>query len=478
MEKTPDYVPPKKVSSKVLAIVIVLIVIVAGAGIGVYIYLHPAKKESTLVVLVDSGSDTQQYLTQIAKTFESENPNVKIKIDSVGYSDLVSTSLSALKDKASSPGLIMYYPSGQPTLAPYLMNLSKSGFNLSNYLPGELYSGSYVLNTHGNITKTVGIPIHLVLGYVIVYQNSVFDNKTIQTGFEKKYHFSIMPSTYKNYTALYDAASYISMEMKNLSYNNHLKYPLMFPDSSHHAMIDTYMSLLYAYGENHTKATGIAKNSGAGYWTYMGNISGSYKPTFNNTYGEHAVEMYKNLTEFEPNIKTTPIGYSEQETLFPTGEYAMGLAWTSFLPGYSNKSISKVAGNYNVSILPNSSTGYEPTYMGVNPYTNTSLAVKFLKFALSDNEYKVGINKYQYLPATISGLKVAETNQNFTWVPIMGKAKAIITDEGGLTCHAAIVSRELGVPCIVGTSSYGKKATLKLSPLILALPCLPLFLFR
>ncbi|MEM0139564.1 MAG: phosphoenolpyruvate synthase [Ferroplasma sp.] len=45
------------------------------------------------------------------------------------------------------------------------------------------------------------------------------------------------------------------------------------------------------------------------------------------------------------------------------------------------------------------------------------------------------------------------------WVPIMGKAKAIITDDGGLTCHAAIVSRELGVPCIVGTSSFGKKAT-------------------
>jgi pyruvate,water dikinase len=45
------------------------------------------------------------------------------------------------------------------------------------------------------------------------------------------------------------------------------------------------------------------------------------------------------------------------------------------------------------------------------------------------------------------------------WVPIMGKAKAIVTDEGGLTCHAAIISRELGVPCIVGTSSFGKKAT-------------------
>ncbi|MEK9156658.1 MAG: PEP-utilizing enzyme, partial [Patescibacteria group bacterium] len=31
------------------------------------------------------------------------------------------------------------------------------------------------------------------------------------------------------------------------------------------------------------------------------------------------------------------------------------------------------------------------------------------------------------------------------------KAKAIITDEGGITCHAAILSREIGVPCIIGT---------------------------
>ena len=41
------------------------------------------------------------------------------------------------------------------------------------------------------------------------------------------------------------------------------------------------------------------------------------------------------------------------------------------------------------------------------------------------------------------------------WVPIMRLASAIITDEGGKTAHAAIVSRELGVPCIVGS----KKAT-------------------
>ena len=38
-------------------------------------------------------------------------------------------------------------------------------------------------------------------------------------------------------------------------------------------------------------------------------------------------------------------------------------------------------------------------------------------------------------------------------VPAMRKVAAIITDEGGMTCHAAIVSRELGTPAIVGTKT-------------------------
>ncbi len=37
------------------------------------------------------------------------------------------------------------------------------------------------------------------------------------------------------------------------------------------------------------------------------------------------------------------------------------------------------------------------------------------------------------------------------WEPIMKKASAIVTNRGGRTCHAAIISRELGIPCVVGT---------------------------
>jgi pyruvate,water dikinase len=42
------------------------------------------------------------------------------------------------------------------------------------------------------------------------------------------------------------------------------------------------------------------------------------------------------------------------------------------------------------------------------------------------------------------------------WVPYMKLASAIVTDEGGMTAHAAIVSRELGIPAVVGTGNATK----------------------
>jgi pyruvate,water dikinase len=42
------------------------------------------------------------------------------------------------------------------------------------------------------------------------------------------------------------------------------------------------------------------------------------------------------------------------------------------------------------------------------------------------------------------------------FVPAMKRASAIVTDQGGRTCHAAIVSREIGIPCVVGTETATK----------------------
>ena len=53
----------------------------------------------------------------------------------------------------------------------------------------------------------------------------------------------------------------------------------------------------------------------------------------------------------------------------------------------------------------------------------------------------------------IDGAVLVTSNTDPDWVPIMKRAAAIVTDRGGRTSHAAIVSRELGLPAIVGTGN-------------------------
>jgi phosphohistidine swiveling domain-containing protein len=60
------------------------------------------------------------------------------------------------------------------------------------------------------------------------------------------------------------------------------------------------------------------------------------------------------------------------------------------------------------------------------------------------------------LRRVFSGAILIAVTTNPDFVPAMRKSKAIITDEGGLTSHASIVSRELKVPCIVGTKNATK----------------------
>jgi len=63
-------------------------------------------------------------------------------------------------------------------------------------------------------------------------------------------------------------------------------------------------------------------------------------------------------------------------------------------------------------------------------------------------------------PKEVSNMSDGEilvtTMTNPLYVTAIQKAKAIITDVGGMICHAAIVARELGIPCVVGTENATK----------------------
>jgi pyruvate,water dikinase len=56
------------------------------------------------------------------------------------------------------------------------------------------------------------------------------------------------------------------------------------------------------------------------------------------------------------------------------------------------------------------------------------------------------------LPNVVSGDVLVAESTDPDWEPVMRRVSAIVTDQGGRTAHAAIVSREFGLPCIVGAS--------------------------
>jgi len=75
---------------------------------------------------------------------------------------------------------------------------------------------------------------------------------------------------------------------------------------------------------------------------------------------------------------------------------------------------------------------------------------------------KIGVGQVRVIPSVkqINQFKKGEIlvtkMTDPDWVPVMRQSSAIITDEGGKTCHASIIARELGIPAIVGTGTATK----------------------
>jgi len=94
--------------------------------------------------------------------------------------------------------------------------------------------------------------------------------------------------------------------------------------------------------------------------------------------------------------------------------------------------------------------------------TEWKVAVKGI--AAGKRDIGVGTAKIVFTPEDASKLIekgdiLVTTMTNPDYVPFMRLAGAIVTDKGGVTCHAAIVSRELGIPCIVATENATKTMT-------------------
>jgi pyruvate,water dikinase len=69
------------------------------------------------------------------------------------------------------------------------------------------------------------------------------------------------------------------------------------------------------------------------------------------------------------------------------------------------------------------------------------------------------IESVEQIDSFVPGAVLVTSTTSPDWVPVMKQAAAIVTDHGGRTSHAAIVSRELGIPAIVGTGNATRVLT-------------------
>ncbi|MCL2115451.1 MAG: phosphoenolpyruvate synthase [Methanobrevibacter sp.] len=89
---------------------------------------------------------------------------------------------------------------------------------------------------------------------------------------------------------------------------------------------------------------------------------------------------------------------------------------------------------------------------GQDDIENRTIIVKGLGASpgMASGEVKI-IHEIDELDKIQEGDIMVTTMTTPDMVPAMKRSSGIITDEGGVTCHAAIISRELGIPCVVGT---------------------------
>ena len=116
---------------------------------------------------------------------------------------------------------------------------------------------------------------------------------------------------------------------------------------------------------------------------------------------------------------------------------------------------------YIVQTRPITTMGMTKKQIGLADDTDKGTLVPLIKGAPASPGIGIGRVRILKSPKEIGKLKegdvlVAEMTSP-DYVPAMKRAEAIVTDKGGLTSHAAIVSRELGVPCVVGTKDATKK---------------------
>jgi pyruvate,water dikinase len=224
-----------------------------------------------------------------------------------------------------------------------------------------------------------------------------------------------------------------------------------------------YITGAYGLGENIVQ--GLVRPDE--FYVFKPTLKLGYKPIIQKTLGEKEEKLVYWL-DGESSTKNIPTSADERTSFILRDDEIVKLAeWAVTVEEH----YSQKAGKYRPMDLEWAKDGItgELFILQARPETVKSQQVQTIleTYKLTDRGRvlvsgkgvgeKIGAGTVNVIPNVQDIRKFRENEVLVTqmtdpdWEPIMTMASAIVTDRGGRTCHAAIISRELGVPCIVGT---------------------------
>jgi len=223
-----------------------------------------------------------------------------------------------------------------------------------------------------------------------------------------------------------------------------------------------FINASYGLGENIVKGT-VNPDS---YYVFKPTLN-KFKPIIEKNIGEKKLKMIYTQNQKNPtkNIKTTE---EERSSFVLKDEEILQLAkWACIIEKHYNKPMdmewAKNGANGELFIVQARPETVQ-SQKNCNVVEDYAMAGKGQILIKGKSVgAKVGSGKANVI-TKVSSIDQFKKDQVLVtemtdpdWEPIMKMASAIVTERGGRTCHAAIVSRELGVPCVVGAKDATKK---------------------
>ncbi|MBU0615755.1 MAG: phosphoenolpyruvate synthase [Nanoarchaeota archaeon] len=210
------------------------------------------------------------------------------------------------------------------------------------------------------------------------------------------------------------------------------------------------------------------------YYVFKTTLKQGYQPILSKVVGAKQIKMVYSSEGAKTSTKNVPVAEAERRSFVLTDKEVLELAkWAAIIEEH----YSKKAGHFKPMDMEWAKDGKTGKLFIVQARPETVQSQKNMdvleKYVLKGKGKvliegrsvgsKIGQGRVHVIKdvAQINEFKSGEVlvteGTDPDWEPIMKIASAIVTNKGGRTCHAAIISRELGIPCIVGTLEGSEK---------------------